>query len=256
LGTVLITGSTAGLGRRVAADLAASGWDVFIHGRDPARTQAVARETGAAGWHAADLSSLQEVRRLAEEVGPLDVLVNNAGVGAGTRRAPRRELSADGHELRLAVNFLAGFLLTRLLLERIAGRVVNVASIGQAPLDFDDLMLARGYDGFRAYAQSKLAQILFTFELAERVRRPAALALHPATLMDTRMVRESFGAARSTVREGADATVRLIADPALDGVTGRYFDGLREASADPQAYDPAARRRLWDVSSALVGLAP
>ncbi|HLM49136.1 MAG TPA: SDR family NAD(P)-dependent oxidoreductase, partial [Solirubrobacteraceae bacterium] len=133
---MLITGSTAGLGRRVAADLAASGWDVFIHGRDPARTQAVARETGAAGWHAADLSSLQEVRRLAEEVGPLDVLVNNAGVGAGTRRAPRRELSADGHELRLAVNFLAGFLLTRLLLERIAGRVVNVASIGQAPLDF------------------------------------------------------------------------------------------------------------------------
>jgi NAD(P)-dependent dehydrogenase (short-subunit alcohol dehydrogenase family) len=173
------------------------------------------------------------------------VLVNNAGV-----TVPERTLSDDGYELTFQVNHLAGFLLAR---EVDPPRIVNVASIGQRALDFDDLMLERGYDGYGAYAQSKLAQIMFTFELAERRPDVVVNALHPATLMDTKMVRESFGYTRSTVAEGVEATVALIG---RDDVSGRYFDGLEESSADPQAYDPDARRRLWDVSEALTAPPP
>jgi NAD(P)-dependent dehydrogenase (short-subunit alcohol dehydrogenase family) len=131
--------------------------------------------------------------------------------------------------------------------------VVNVASIGQHPIDFDDVMLERSYDGSRAYAQSKLAQIMFTFSLAERVPpgETTVNALHPASLMDTKMVREAYGRALTTVEQGRDATLRLILDPALEGVTGRYFDGMDETAADPQAYDEDARRRLWDLSRRL-----
>ena len=133
---------------------------------------------------------------------------------------------------------------------------MNVASIGQAPLDFEDLMLERGYDAYRAYAQSKLAQILFTFELAERLGESAITvnAVHPATLMDTKMVRDTFGRGRASVGQGAEAVLRLVSDPELDGVTGRYFDGTRESSAHEQAYDPEARRRLWELSEELTGV--
>jgi NAD(P)-dependent dehydrogenase (short-subunit alcohol dehydrogenase family) len=192
-------------------------------------------------------------------VSRLDALVNNAGIAP----TPERRESDDGIELTFAVNHLAHFLLTARLfpLLRAAGtsRVVNVASIGQQAIDFDDPLLERGYSQFRAYSQSKLAQILFTVELAERLGPDAGLtvnALHPATLMDTRMVRESgFGTPRSTVEEGARATGRLVTDESLDGVTGRYFDGLDEARADPQAYDDDARRRLWELSEDLTGIA-
>jgi NAD(P)-dependent dehydrogenase (short-subunit alcohol dehydrogenase family) len=247
--TVLITGATAGLGRQLADDLAGRGWTVLAHGRDERKLRDVPGEP-----YVADLSSLDEVRRLAAELrardGDLDVLVNNAGVISGERR-----LSADGYELTFAVNYLAHFLLTLELLPRVRTRIVNVSSIGQSAIDFSDVMLERGYSGMRAYSQSKLAQILFTFELAERLGAdgPTVNALHPATLMDTQMVRSSFGRSMSTVREGADATLRLIADPELDGVTGRYFDGVRESRADPQAYDAEARRRLWELSERLTG---
>ena len=128
-----------------------------------------------------------------------------------------------------------------------------MSSIGQAPVDFDDVMLERGYDAYGAYAQSKLAQVLFTVELAERLsgREITVNALHPATLMDTKMVRDSFGRSQSTVEQGVEATLRLIEDPVLDGVSGRFFDGMRESSAHEQAYDAAARRRLWDLSEQL-----
>jgi NAD(P)-dependent dehydrogenase (short-subunit alcohol dehydrogenase family) len=241
--TVLVTGSTDGLGRAVSRELAARGADVLVHGRDRSRAEAAAGEVGAAAVHVADFACLDDVRRLAAEARRVDVLVNNAGVFV-----PERRLSADGLELTFQVNHLAGFLLTRLIEPP---RTVNVASIGQRAPDFDDLMLERGYEPFRAYAQSKLAQVMFTFELAERRPDVIVNALHPATLMDTKMVRETFGAARSTVAEGVEATVALIE---RTDVSGRYFNGLREARAAPVAYDRDARRRLWEISEELTAL--
>ena len=182
------------------------------------------------------------------------MLVNNAGI-----ISREREETEDGLELTFAVNYLSHFLLTNLLLPLLQNsapaRIVNVASAGQSPVDFRDVMLERGYDSMRAYAQSKLAQIMFTLDLAERLRGTGATAnaLHPATLMDTKMVLETFGRASSSVREGADATVRLAISPELEGVTGRYFDGTREARANRQAYDAEARKRLWNFSEELCG---
>jgi NAD(P)-dependent dehydrogenase (short-subunit alcohol dehydrogenase family) len=247
---VLVTGSTDGLGRHVAAELAQRGASVLVHGRDPAKVEAAAREAGAEGALVADLSSLDEVRRLGAEVGELDALVNNAGV-----IEPERRESAEGYELTFAVNHLSHFLLTQLLLPRLRepARIVNVASIGQAPLDFGDLMLENGYDGYTAYVKSKLAQILFTISLAERLgdRDVTVNALHPATLMDTKMVLDNLGRARSSVEDGVRAVLRLVGDPELDGVSGRFFDGTRESAAHAQAYDPDARRRLWEESERL-----
>jgi len=261
---VLVTGATDGLGKRVAFELAASGATVLLHGRSRERLEAtieeIRRETGCErlGSYLADLSSLGEVRALAERVlaeqDRLDVLVNNAGVMVRERRE-----SEDGYELTFAVNYLACFLLTRLLVpllrDSAPARVVNVASAGQSPVDFDDVMLERGYDPMRAYTQSKLAQVMFTFDLAERLRGSGVTvnALHPASLMDTRMVRDTFGYTMSTVEEGAEATVRLATSPELEGVTGRYFDGAREGRADRQAYDAEARGRLWALSEELCG---
>jgi NAD(P)-dependent dehydrogenase (short-subunit alcohol dehydrogenase family) len=265
--TILVTGATDGLGRALARELAARGATVLVHGRSQERLDDTLRglreATGSERLrpYRADLASLEEVRRLGREVGAeqrLDVLVNNAGIaGVGDRQE-----SADGHELRFAVNYLAPFLLTSLLLpllERSApARVVNVASVGQVPVDFDDVMLERGWEPLRAYRQSKLAQVMFTFELAERLRAAGetgvtVTALHPATLMDTKMAIESFGYAMSSVEEGVAATLRLAVDPEVDGVSGRYFDGLRESRANAQAYDPEARRRLWGLSEQLTG---
>jgi NAD(P)-dependent dehydrogenase (short-subunit alcohol dehydrogenase family) len=244
--TVLVTGASDGLGRAVARDLVGRGAQVLVHGRSAERAQAVAEEIGAAGAHLADFASLAQVRALAEELPPVDVLVNNAGL-----ISRERVVTEDGCELTFQVNHLAHFLLTMRLLERSAPRrVVNVASAGQEPPDFDDLMLERGYEPWRAYRQSKLAQVMFAFELAERRPDVESTALHPATFMDTKMVRETVGRPYSTVQEGVEATVRLIADPGLD-VSGRYFDGTRETAADPTAYDAAARRRLWEISERL-----
>jgi len=262
--TVLVTGATDGLGRRVARELAGMGATVLLHGRNPERLEATLEElrgeTGSEklGSYLADLSSLGEVRGLAERVlseqDRLDVLVNNAGI-----ISRGREESGDGHELTFAVNYLSHFLLTGLLLpllrESAPARVVNVASAGQSPIDFDDPMLERGYDAMRAYSQSKLAQVMFTFELAGRLSGIGVTvnALHPASLMDTKMVHDTFGYTMSTVEEGAEAVVRLAVSPELEGVTGRYLDGTREGRANRQAYDLQARRRLWALSEELCG---
>jgi NAD(P)-dependent dehydrogenase (short-subunit alcohol dehydrogenase family) len=260
--TILVTGATDGLGKRVARELAGKGATVLLHGRNSERLQAaledIRKVTGSErlGSYLADLSSLAQVRALAERILSgqvrLDVLINNAGVIVRERKE-----SEDGFELTFAVNYLAHFLLTSLLLpllrDSAPARIVNVASAGQSPVDFDDVMLERRYDGMRAYAQSKLAQIMFTFELAGYLSGSGVSvnALHPASLMDTKMVSETFGYTMSTVQEGAVATVRLAASPDVEGVTGRYFDGHYEARANRQAYDPAARKRLWALSEDL-----
>jgi len=242
---VLITGSTDGLGRALAAALPQRGHEVVVHGRDPGRVDAVAEEVGAVGRHVADFARLDDVRRLASEAEGIEVLVNNAGV-----IVPERTLSEDGIELTFQVNHLAGFLLTLLM---VPPRTVNVASIGQRAPDFDDLMLEHGYEGYRAYAQSKLAQIMFTFELAERRPDLVVNALHPATLMDTKLAVETFGTSQSTVAEGVEATVQAVE---LEDVSGSYFNGLRPARADRAAYDRGARARLWDVSAELTSAPP
>ncbi|MDD7940201.1 SDR family NAD(P)-dependent oxidoreductase [Actinomycetospora lutea] len=267
--TVLVTGATDGLGRGLAEDLARRGLTVLLHGRDDERGKAALDEirqaTGneALWWYRADLADLAQVRDLADRVAAdhprLDVLVNNAGIGADVPGGGVRQESADGHELRFAVNFLAGHLLAHRLLGplRAAGassahgpaRIVMVASAGQAALDFDDLMLRRDYSGWRAYCQSKLAQILDAFDLADELD-PAvvtATALHPATFMPTKIVPSPV----STIAEGVEATARLAVDPELAGVTGRYFDGLQETEPEPQALDPLARRRLRAIADEL-----
>ena len=168
--------------------------------------------------------------------------------------------SRDGLELRFAVNYLAGYLLTRqlepLLVRSAPARIVSVSSAGQAPIDFDDVMLERGYDGVQAYCQSKVAQVMFTFDLAEELadRGVSATCLHPATFMPTKMVRAGGITPTSSLEEGVEATLRLVVDPELDGVTGRYFNGTRLADPDPQASDADARRRLRELSDGYSGL--
>jgi NAD(P)-dependent dehydrogenase (short-subunit alcohol dehydrogenase family) len=270
--TILITGATDGLGRAVAERLAAQGASLLLHGRDDEKGARVREEIRAATGNErlrflrADLASLDEVRGLGElvlgETGRLDALVNNAGIGTTTAGREEREESRDGFELRFAVNYLAGYLLTHLLLaliERSApARIVNVSSAGQAPIDFDDVMLTRGYSGVQAYCQSKLAQVMLTLDLAERLRDTGVTVncLHPATYMPTNMVRAAGVEPVSSLEQGTEATLRLIADPALDGVSGRYFNGVRESAPHPQAEDPDARRRLRALSDGLCGLEP
>jgi NAD(P)-dependent dehydrogenase (short-subunit alcohol dehydrogenase family) len=261
--TILITGATDGLGRALAARVAGSGATVLAHGRDAGKLAAAVAELGGRAVPLrADLSSMDAVRALAAEVRSttdrLDVLVNNAGLGGGPE-TQGRQLSPDGYELRFAVNYLATFLLTQELLPLLRAsapaRVVHVASRGQTPLDFADLMLERGYTGRRAYNQSKLAQVMAGFELAGRVPAGAVTvnSLHPATLMPTKLVAEGYGRTEDELATGVAATARLVLDPALAGVTGRFFDRQREARAHPQAYDPAARARLWRRSLELTG---
>jgi NAD(P)-dependent dehydrogenase (short-subunit alcohol dehydrogenase family) len=268
--TVLVTGSTDGVGRYVAAKLAAAGARVLIHGRDKERAKALAAEIRGRGhgepmFYEADLSSLSGARQLAEAVAAdhkrLDVFVSNAGIGSRTS-GPERSTSADGYELRFAVNYLAGFLLAHLLLPLLKAtapsRIVNVASLGQHPIDFDDVMITRGYSGSRAYAQSKLAQIMFTIDLAAELKGSGVTvnSLHPATYMNTTMVREGGITPISTVEEGGDAILHLVAGDDVAEKSGLFFNGMREAQANPQAYDKAARNRLRALSFQLTGLDP
>lgn len=266
--TVLITGSTDGVGRYVAARLAVAGAKVLIHGRDAARAGMLVDEINRAGgaaptFYQADLSSLAETRKLAQAVladhKRLDVFVSNAGIGS-QNEGPARQTSKDGYELRFAVNYLAGFLLARLLLPLLKAsapsRIVNVASLGQHPIDFDDVMITRGYSGSRAYAQSKLSQIMFTIDLADELKGSGVTvnSLHPATYMNTTMVRAGGIAPMSTVEQGGDAILHLVEGDDVAGKSGLFFNGMNEARAHPQAYDAAARRRLKALSLELVGL--
>jgi NAD(P)-dependent dehydrogenase (short-subunit alcohol dehydrogenase family) len=266
--TVLITGSTDGVGRYVAAELAEQGANVLVHGRDAARAGTLIDEIKQRGhdapvFYQADLTSLDEVRRLADAVAAdhkrLDVFVSNAGIGS-QNQGPARQTSADGHELRFAVNYLAGFLLAWRLLPLLKAaapsRIVNVASLGQHPIDFDDVMIAKNYSGSRAYAQSKLSQIMFTIDLAEELKGSGVTvnALHPATYMNTTMVRAGGITPISTVEQGGEAILHLVRGDDVKGKSGLFFNGMNEAKAHPQAYDAAARKRLRTLSLELTGL--
>lgn len=266
--TVFITGATDGLGRALADRLAAEGYRLILSGRSPERLAAAASQI--AEQHAvstpdivlADLSSLREVRELSTKVTDLtdhlDAFVSNAGIGPGTVR----EVSVDGHELRFAVNYLAGFDLTLRLLPLLraadAGRIINVASLGQSPIDWDDVMIERNYSGFRAYGQSKLAQITSGFTLAERlgtagISGVTVNSLHPSTLMPTKLVMQDYGSVVDTLEAGEAATRRLVTDPDLARVTGAFFDRLRIAEPDASSREPEVQRRLWELSLELTG---
>lgn len=273
--TVLVTGGTAGIGRATAAGLAAMGARVAITGRDRARAERTAEQIGAAADRpvdvfAADLSSQAEVRRLAHEVldayPRLDVLVNNVGGYWNTRR-----VTADGLEHTFALNHLAPFLLTSLLLDRLAqseGRVVTVASDAhkQGRIDFDDLQAERSYSGSRAYSQSKLANVLFTYELARRLGAGGvtANAVHPGVVRTSFGAEDPGGAQRLLVpllrpflkspRSGATTSIHAASAPALAGRTGLYLAASRARRSSAQSYDTTAAVRLWRVSADLTGL--
>ena len=259
--TILITGSTSGMGRRLSERLAAPGTTILVHGRSRGRGEevvaAVRNAGGQARFYAADFSSLAEVKAFAEAVTKendrLDVLINNAGIFNG-EPGEGRQVSGDGHELRFAVNYLAPFALTNRLLPPMKAsqpaRIINVASSGQNALDFDDVMLARNYNAQRAYGQSKLALIMFTIDLAQELQGSGVTAnsVHPANYMDTPMVRDAGIQPWSTVDEGADAVLHLVNSPKLASSTGLYFSGQGESRASSQAYDREARARLRDLS--------
>lgn len=271
--TILVTGGTSGLGLSTARALAREGATVVITGRDPARCAAAAADASATDWIAADFADLSQVAALADEFkrryGRLDALVNNAGAVFQQRR-----LTPDGLELTFVVNHLASFLLTTRLIDLLEAsapaRIVNVSSVAHAVghLDFDDLDLAHGYRPYRAYARTKLANVMFAYELA---RRLAATGV-TANAINPGLVRTRIGAKGGTLTgigwaliqwryrglrvepdEAARAVVHLACSPETAAVTGRYFDGDTEAESSDESRNPEACARLWMVSEQLVG---
>lgn len=264
--TAMVTGSTSGLGEVVARRLGAQGATVIVHGLNEERGQQIAAEITKAGpgkavYYPGDLASLDQVAALAKRVQAahpkLHLLINNAGIGGASNDA-RRE-SKDGNELVFAVNYLSHFLLTSKLLPQLAAaapsRIVNVASIGQRVVNFDDVMMKDNYQTMAAYSQSKLAQIMFTITLSEMLdpRKVTVNSLHPATMMDTPMVMDSGRRPMASVQDGANAVMQLAVGAALNGRTGLYYNQMNEGRANQQAYDVEARKRLWDLSVKLVG---
>lgn len=259
--TILITGSTDGLGKLVAKHVAEQGANVLIHGRNEAKGEFVRNELlkvipdAQLKYYNADFSSLQQVSKLAGKLASepyhLDILINNVGIGSGKSGGNRRELSKEGIELRFAVNYVAHVLLTEKLLTLLkqGSVIINVASVGQAKIDFSNIMLEKGYEGFLAYRQSKTALIMYTFDLAERLKDKGITVnvLHPASLMNTNMVMKDWGYTLTTVEEGAEAVENLLSPES----TGEYYDGKRRAKAISQVYDQKAREELrkvtWDL---------
>lgn len=271
--TILITGATDGLGRALAEHLAGKGATLLLHGRDEAKGHRCLAEISKASgndrleWYQADFADLNQVETMAEEIRNrhmrLDVLISNAGIGAHTLDGHNpskyeREQSIQGHELRFAVNYLAGFALIHALYPLLnqtakleSARIISISSAGQAPIDFNDPMLCNNYDGVHAYCQSKLAQIMMTFDLAERCSdtNVAAVALHPSTYMATKIVETPI----SSVQDGVNATAALVNAPLLSVINNKYFNVKNEAVAHQQAYDLNARARLRDLSEQLTG---
>jgi retinol dehydrogenase 14 len=274
--TVLITGGTSGIGKATAVAIAAMGANVVVVGRNQERGGAAVEEIKAQSHNEsvelmlADLSVQAEVRRLAEEFleryDRLDVLVNNAGLVQS-----KRTETPDGIETTLAINHLAPFLLTNLLLgcleQSAPSRVITVSSEAQrwGTMDFEDMQSRRKYRGFPVYGMTKLANIMFTYELAERLDGTgvAVNCLHPGSV-GTNFGQNNRGAMALFFRtfkpfmrspeQGADTLIWLASSPEVDGVSGKYFSDRKEIEAKKVAYDPAARRRLWEISEDLTGL--
>jgi NAD(P)-dependent dehydrogenase (short-subunit alcohol dehydrogenase family) len=247
----LVTGSSDGIGRQVALELVRAGHEVIVHGRSEARASAAARETGAEHTWICDFESLEAVRAAAAKVpAGVGILINNAGVSLTRRRATR-----DGYEATFQINHLAHFLLTNLLLPSLSdgARIINVSSQvhSSGEIDWDDLMAERSYSGYGAYAQSKLANVLFTRELARRQTRVAVNALHPGVI-GTKLLHAGFGGGGGALEEGAETPVWLATASEAEGVTGKYFVRRREVRPSARALDDDAARRLWDVSEKLV----
>jgi NAD(P)-dependent dehydrogenase (short-subunit alcohol dehydrogenase family) len=273
---VLITGATTGIGRVTALELAKLGAEIVLVARSEAKAQATAAEIRAASGREpvvllADLASLSSVRQVAaafrQRFDRLDVLINNAGAVFA-----KRELTVDGFEHTFALNHLSYFLLTNLLLDRLkaagAARVVNVASNAHyaGKIDFDDLQAEKSYFSFRAYSNSKLANVLFTFELARRLAgtQVTSNCVHPGA------VRSGFGHNNpgffSSVlalaqlfmispEKGARTSIYLASSPEVQGTTGKYFDKCKPKAPSKIALDEGVQRRLWEASARLVGLA-
>jgi NAD(P)-dependent dehydrogenase (short-subunit alcohol dehydrogenase family) len=274
--TALITGGTSGIGKATAVALAAMGADVVVVGRNRERGEAAVGEIKSQSHSEsvelmlADLSAQDEVRGLAdtflERYDRLDVLANNAGLVQS-----KRTETADGIETTLAINHLAPFLLTNLLLDRLKqsapSRVITVSSEAQrwGDMDFDDLQSTQKYRGFPVYGKTKLANIMFTYELAERLKGTFVTAncLHPGPV-GTNFGKNNggpmtlfFRAAKPFMRtpeQGADTLIWLASSPAVEGVSGKYFSDRKEIEAKKIASDPAARRKLWEISEDLTGL--
>jgi NAD(P)-dependent dehydrogenase (short-subunit alcohol dehydrogenase family) len=265
--TILITGSTDGLGREVATRLGKLGANMLIHGRNAQRGAEVVAEIKRNGSNAqfyqADFGSLDNVRKMAEAIKRdhprLDVVVNNAGLGSGFAGGSRVE-SDDGYELVFQVNYLAHYLLTELLLPTIQAsapaRIINVASRAQGAVNFGDLMLEKYHSGRATYHRSKLAQVLHTFHYAELLDGTGVTfnTLHPASMMDTTMVSQMAGGARTTIDEGAGVLMYIVTSPELEEKSGVYFNQYNEGRAHEQAYDPIARATLDKMTRDLVGL--
>ena len=268
--TVLITGASDGIGAVAARQLAARGDRVVIIGRSPEKTRAVAAGLGADSF-VADFARLDEVRELAatllDRYPRIDVLANNAGGILG-----RRETTVDGHEKTFQINHLAPFLLTNLLIDRLAessASVINTSSVANSrfgKFDIDDVNAERGYSENRAYGNAKLANILFTAELHNRFfdRGISTAAFHPgivatnfadgSTSLMRLVYRSVFKIFLISPEEGADTLVWLASTtPGVDWMSGAYYDKRQIARANPQAYDPQLAARLWDLSAELVG---
>jgi len=254
--TILLTGATDGIGLATARALAARGARVVVHGRNPAKLARIAGELDTEGV-LGDLSSMDQVRSLAEaagEHGPYDVLLHNAGVWSD-----EHTLTDDGFESTLAVNHFAPFLLTHLLLDSVrdGGRVVTVSSIAhtRGRIHWHDLEMNEGYTAYGAYAQSKLANVLFANALARRTkgRGITSNALHPGVI-DTKLLRAGFDVQGAPVHTGAETSVHLALSPDVAGVTGCWFEDSRERIASPGARDEDAQERLWFRTGKRLGL--
>mgnify|MGYP001367734493 FL=1 len=263
---VLITGSTDGIGRQAALELAALGATVLVHGRDAARGRNVVEEIRTATGNQkvdlfiADLSSLQQVRQLAADItnrcSALHVLINNAGVFMN-----ERQLTVDGLETTFAVNHLAPFLLTNLLLDLLKksapSRIITVSSVAhtRGNLDFDNLQAEKSFGGYSSYALSKLANVLFAYELGELLAGTGITSncLHPGVI-GTKLLRAGFNITGANTSDGAETLIYLASSPETDGMTGKYFQQKQETASSPITHDAPLRKRMWEISAQLTGL--